>query len=156
MEFFFNHVGLSSEPVLTGEVKNRVKIPPLPKQPYSPCWFSCNNSETVQAVTLAFCSIQQHFIRDILAKLGIPNLPQSADIGQNSDKDISDFKISGQSVIKENRHNSWTSDDIDMKFGPVIKFHKRNKATCQKNLTMTSCQQNVTSLSFFLLMTNSE
>ena len=27
------------------------------------CWFSLNNSETVKVVTLAFCSIQLHFIR---------------------------------------------------------------------------------------------
>ena len=44
-----------------------------------------NNSETVKAVTLEFCNIQQHFIRDIRPKFGIPNSPQSADIGQNSD-----------------------------------------------------------------------
>ena len=36
------------------------------------CWFSFNNSETVKAVTLAFCSIQYHFIRDYGAKFGIP------------------------------------------------------------------------------------
>ena len=33
--------------------------------PPPPCWFSLNNSETVEAVTLAFWSIQQHFIRDV-------------------------------------------------------------------------------------------
>ena len=44
-------------------------------------------------------SIQQHFIKDIRAKIGIPNLPQSPDIRQNSDKGISDFRISGQSLI---------------------------------------------------------
>ena len=44
-------------------------------------------------------SIQQHFIKDIRAKFGIPNLPQSPDIRQNSDKGISDFRISGQSLI---------------------------------------------------------
>ena len=41
------------------------------------CWFSLNNSEMIKAVTLAYCSIQWHFIRDIPAKFGIPNLPQS-------------------------------------------------------------------------------
>ena len=44
-------------------------------------------------------SIQQHFIKDIRAKFGSPNLPQSPDIRQNSDKGISDFRISGQSLI---------------------------------------------------------
>ena len=70
------------------------------------CWFSLNNSETVKAVTPAFCSIQQHFMRDILARFGIPNLPQSPDTGQNLDEGISDFRISGQSLIKENCYYS--------------------------------------------------
>ena len=65
-----------------------------------PCWFSLNNSETVKAVTLAFCSILQHFVGDIRAKFGIPNLPQSPDNGQNSDGVISDFRNSGQSLTK--------------------------------------------------------
>ena len=43
---------------------------------------------------------------------------------------------------------SRTSDDIDMKLGPVTKLDNRNKATL-KNMTMTSCQQIVTSLLFF-------
>ena len=41
-----------------------------------------NNSETVKAVTLAFWSIQQHFIRDVRAKFGISNFAQSPDIGK--------------------------------------------------------------------------
>ena len=41
-------------------------------------------------------------IRDICAKAGIPNSPQSPDIGQNSNGGISDFRISGQSLIKVN------------------------------------------------------
>ena len=48
-----------------------------------PCWFSLNNSKPVEAFTLAFCNIQQHFIRDIHAEFGIPNLFQSPDIEQN-------------------------------------------------------------------------
>ena len=32
-------------------------------------------------------------------------------------------------LIKENCHNSKTSDDIDMKLGPVTKLYKRNKTT---------------------------
>ena len=38
---------------------------------------------------------------DIRAKFGIPNLPQSPDIVQNSDVGISNFQISGQSFIKK-------------------------------------------------------
>ena len=48
---------------------------------------------------------------------------------QNSDGFIFDFWISGQFFIKENCLNSRTSDDIDMKLGPVTKFDKRNKPT---------------------------
>ena len=56
-------------------------------------------------------------------------MPQSPDIGQNSDGGIFDFWISGQSLIKENCHNLRTSDDNDMKLGPVTKFDKRNKTS---------------------------
>ena len=59
-------------------------------------------------------------------------MPQSPDIGQNSDGGISDFQISGQSLIKGNCQNSRTSDDIDMKLGPVTKLGKRNKAMLKK------------------------
>ena len=57
---------------------------------------------------------------------------QSSDIGQNSDRGISDFWISFQSLIKVNCHKSRTSDDIEMKLGPVTKLEKRNKATSKK------------------------
>ena len=59
-------------------------------------------------------------------------MPQYPDIEQNSDGCISDFGIPGQSLIKENYHNSRTSDDIDMKLGPVMKLDTRNKATSKK------------------------
>ena len=45
----------------------------------------------------------------------------SSDIGQNSDKGISNFQISGQSLIKRNDHNSSASYAIDMKLGLVTK-----------------------------------
>ena len=56
-------------------------------------------------------------------------MPQSPEIWQNSHGGISDFRISGQSLIKGNCHNSRTSEDIDMKLGPVNKCEKRNKRT---------------------------
>ena len=101
---------------------------------YSLSGFSLKNSKTVRTVTLAFCSI----IRNIRAKFGFHNSPQSPDVGQNSDGGISDFRISGQFLIKENCHNYITSDDIDMKLGAVNKLYKRNKTTSKK-LMMTSC-----------------
>ena len=106
------------------------------------CWCSLNNSEMVKAVTLEFCSIQQHFTGDIPAKFGILNLPQSSHIGENSDGGIFDFRISGQSPIKVNCHNSRTSDNIVMKLTPVTKFDKRNKTTLKKSgndVILTNC-----------------
>ena len=82
---------------------------------------------------------------DQSCKFGISNSPQSPDIRPNSDGGISDFRISGQSLIKGYGHNSRTSDDIDMKLGPVTNLDKRNK-TASKKLTMTSCRKTVTSL----------
>ena len=57
---------------------------------------------------------------------------QYPDIRQNADGGISDFWISGQSLIKEDCHNSRTSDDIDMKLGAVTKLYERNKTTSKK------------------------
>ena len=59
-------------------------------------------------------------------------MPQFPDIGQNPDGGISDFWISGQSLIKENCHNFGTSDDIDMELGSVTKLDKRNKIPSKK------------------------
>ena len=39
---------------------------------------------------------------------------------------------SGQSLIKRNCHNFRTSDDIDMKLGPVTKLDKKDKTTSKK------------------------
>ena len=115
---------------------------------FTPCWFSLNNSETVKAVILAFCINQKHFIKNIRAKLGISNLPQSPDIGQNSDSGISDFQISGQSLIKENCHNFRTSDDIDKKLGPITKLNKRNKKF-SKNFADDVMSANCDSIAIF-------
>ena len=93
-----------------------------------PCWFPL----ITPAVTLEFYSIQQHFIRDVCAKFVIPNSHQSPDIGQNSDSGISDFLISGQSLIKGNCYNSRTSDDSGIKHAPVPKLDKRKKSTSKK------------------------
>ena len=53
-------------------------------------------------------------------------MPQSRNIGENSDRGICNFWISGQSLIERNWHNFRTIDDIDMKIGPVSKTDKRN------------------------------
>ena len=69
-----------------------------------------------------------------MVSLTCPSLP---DIGRNSDGGVSDFGISGQSLVRANGCNSRTSDDIDIKLGPVTKLDKRN-------LIMMSCQKIVT------------
>ena len=122
---------------------------------FTPCWISLNNSEAVGAVTLALCSIQWHFIRHILAKISISYSPQSPDIRQNSDGGIFDFRISGQSLIKENCHNSRTSNDTDMKLGPITKLDKRNRTTTKKfgNEVMSKI---LTPLLFLWFMANLE
>ena len=53
-------------------------------------------------------------------------------MGKISDEGISDFWISGQSLIKGNCHNYRTSNGIDMKFGPVTKLDKRSKTISKK------------------------
>ena len=116
---------------------------------FAPYWFSLINSEMVKDVTLAFCSIQWVFIRDIRVKFGIRYSAQFVDIRQNPDGGISDFRIFGQ----ENCHNSRSIHDIDMKLGSVTTIDKRNTATSKK-FDETSYRQVVTSLSFFRFMTN--
>ena len=54
-------------------------------------------------------------------------MPQSPDFGQISDEGFSDFRISTQSLIKENCQNSRTSDDADMKLWTVTKTDKKSK-----------------------------
>ena len=53
---------------------------------------------------------------------------------------------SGESLIKRNWHNFRTSDDIDMKLGPVTKLDKRNNTTSKK--MKLSCREIVTPLPF--------
>ena len=96
-------------------------------------------------------SVTFHYIREICGKFGIAHLRECPDIRQNSGGVISDFRISSQSFIKEICHNSRTSNDNEMKLGPITKLNKRNMAM-SKNLTMTSCRQIVSSLSFFQFM----
>ena len=93
------------------------------------------------------------FYQKCSSQVGTSNSFQSPHIGQNSDGDISKLKISGQSLIKENCHNSRTNDNIDMKLGPVTKLDKRNIIT-SKNFTMTIFQKIGTTLSFFQSMAN--
>ena len=86
----------------------------------------------VKAVNLTFCSIKYLFTENIHAKFGIPSLSQSPDIGNNSDVGISNFRILGQIIYNRNCHSSRTSNDIDMKLGPITKLGTTN-ITISKN-----------------------
>ena len=99
-----------------------------PPPPIVPCWITLNNSEMVKVATLAICSSQQHFIRDIRAKVGIPKSTQILSKTQTGGV----FWVSGQFLVKENCHNSRTSNDIGMRLGPVITLDKRIKRTSKK------------------------
>ena len=115
------------------------------------CWFSLNYSETVKAVTLrignfvAFSNISTESYVTNLVSLSLISLQI---LGKTHAGGISDFQICGQSLVKVNCQSSRASGDIDMKLGPVTKHDKSSKTT-SKNLTMISCRQIVTSLSFF-------
>ena len=76
-------------------------------------------------------------------------------MGKISDEGISDFWISGQSLIKGNCHNSRTSDDIDMKLGPVTKPDKRNKITSKK-IDNDIMSENCDFIAIFQFTTNLE
>ena len=67
---------------------------------------------------------------------------------QNPDGGISNFWISGQSLLKRYCHNSWTSDDIDMKLGPVAKLEKKNK-TMSKNFNDDVMSKNFNLIAIF-------
>ena len=125
----------------------------LPHPPSN--WFSLKNSKTVKTVTLEFAAFS-----NILSETLVPNLvsiarPSLQILGKAQKGIISDFRMFGQSLIKENCHNYRASDDIFMKLGPVTKLDKKSKTTSKKN-TLTPCQTIVMSLSFFGFLANLE
>ena len=89
---------------------------------------------------------------NIRAKFGIPNSPESPDIGQNSDEGVADFRISVESFINKNTRTSY---DIHIKLGPVTKLDKGN-TEMSKTFDDDACRQIVMSLYFFQFMDNSQ
>ena len=77
----------------------------------------------------------------------MPNLisltrPSLQIFGSTQTGGISHFRISGQSLLKINWHNSKTNSDIGMKFGPATQLDRRNKATSTKlgnNVMLANC-----------------
>lgn len=114
-----------------------------------PCWFFLINSERVKAVNLfffsAFSKLSLKTFMSNLVLLTRPNF-QILEKTQTGVFSFSEFLV--ESLINQSSHNSRTNHDIDMKLRPLTKFDERNMATSKK-LTMTSCWQMVTSLSFF-------
>ena len=82
-------------------------------------WSSHNNSETFSNISL------ERFV---------PNSPQSPYIRQSQTREwgISDFRIFGQYLIKEDCHNSRTSNDICVKLQSLTECDKRNTTTSKK------------------------
>ena len=78
----------------------------------------------VKAATLAaFINISLGTFVPNLVSLTCPSLHV---LGKTqTDWGISNFWISGQSLIKENCLNSRSMDDIDMKLGPETKHHQK-------------------------------
>ena len=108
----------------------------------------------VKAVTLALAAFSNFSLETLVPNLVSLICPSPQILRRNSDGGISDFRISGKSLINKNCHNSRTSDDFDMKLGLVIKTRETRQR--QQKLMMTSCLQIVTSLLFFRFIANLE
>ena len=52
-------------------------------------------------------------------------MDQFSDIGQNSSEGVSNVRVSGQFLKKENCHNSRASNDNDLKDRPLNKLNKK-------------------------------
>ena len=80
---------------------------------------------------LVFCRIKS-LIGNIHDTFGIPNLPQSPDIGptQTGVFPISAFLV--KLFTNKSCHKSRTSDDIDVKLRPVTKLDKGNTTTLKE------------------------
>ena len=61
-----------------------------------------------------------------------PTRPSLQILGKTQEGVFSNFRFLVNPLQKKNCHNSRTSDDIDMKLGPVTKLDKRNKTTSKK------------------------
>ena len=77
-----------------------------------------------------FAAFSNILLETLVSNLLFPTCPSLQIL--SPDGGIFDFRISGQSFIKENCHNSSTINDIDMKPGPVAKLDKRNKSPLKK------------------------
>ena len=73
----------------------------------------------------------------------MPNLASLGciDIGQSSGRGISELWTSGEPLIKENFHNFGTSDDTNMKLGPINKIKKRKDSikNIDDDVTSATC-----------------
>ena len=75
-------------------------------------------------------------------------MPQSPGIGQNSDKGIYDFRISGQSLLKIIVITPEKVMIMDMK--PITKLDKRNKTTSNK-VDDDAMSENCDAIAIFLI-----
>ena len=96
------------------------------------CWFSLNNSETVKAVTWHFVAFSNTLLETFVPNLVFPTSPSLQIFGKTQTRVFPNSGFLVKSLIKENCHNSRTSDDIDMKLGAGTKLYKRNKTTSKR------------------------
>ena len=111
-----------------------------------PCW--------VLPWNFAECS--NIFLGTSVSNLVLLTHRKSPDIEKNPNGGFFDFRISVQSLIKVNYKNSRTSEDIEMKPGPVTKLGKRNKTKSKEFDDDIMSGQIETSFSFFQFMANFE
>ena len=98
-----------------------------------PCWFPLNNSKRLKLQPWHFSAFSKILLEPFLPNLVPLTCPSLQILGDLiTDVSISNLRISGQSLIKENCRNSRTRNDIDMKFGSVTKLDKKNKTTSKK------------------------
>ena len=80
-----------------------------------------NNLKTVKGVSLVFC-IGNFSLETFVPKIVSLTRPSLHILDKIQTGEFVYFQISGQSLIKENCHNSRISHEIGMKLGSVIKL----------------------------------
>ena len=78
---------------------------------------------------MVFSAFSKISLETFMPNLVFINYPSLQILGKIQTGFFSNLRISSKSLIKENCHNSRTSDGIDMKLGTVTELDKRNKAT---------------------------
>ena len=122
-----------------------------------PCWLSFNNSETIKAVNLAFCSIKQFFIREIHVKFRITNF-HSLQILVKTQTTLFSIAVFLFLCILYKNKIVITPKPVMILTGNFDQYLNlaREIQRRQKKMTMTSYRETITLLSLFQFMVNFE